>query len=167
MKWYLALVIIFPRFIWGKGNSTANSEVLSIVEQCTEMSSPAPVRHPYSIKLYLHYHYEITVEYGLGKSPLPLTNQLKLSYCMFMSQRVKLILCMESLIMQYYREIKVLPFLTWETWSMYQLKLTAQGLAQGPSNSSGVLLVFHKITGQPFAVTYSIDAVVKPALFQN
>jgi hypothetical protein len=30
----------------GKGNSTANSEVLSIVEQRTEMSSPAPVRHP-------------------------------------------------------------------------------------------------------------------------
>lgn len=30
----------------GKGNSTANSEVLPIVEQRTEMSSPAPVRHP-------------------------------------------------------------------------------------------------------------------------
>ena len=30
----------------GKSNITANSEVLSIVEQHTEMSSPAPVRHP-------------------------------------------------------------------------------------------------------------------------
>ncbi|MGA6990132.1 MAG: hypothetical protein WBX81_06935 [Nitrososphaeraceae archaeon] len=30
----------------GKSNTTANSEVLSIVEQRTEMSSPAPVRHP-------------------------------------------------------------------------------------------------------------------------
>ena len=30
----------------GKSNITANSEVLSIVEQRTEMSSPAPVRHP-------------------------------------------------------------------------------------------------------------------------
>ena len=30
----------------GKSNIPANSEVLSIVEQRTEMSSPAPVRHP-------------------------------------------------------------------------------------------------------------------------
>jgi hypothetical protein len=30
----------------GRGNTTTNSEVLSVVAQRTQMSSPAPVRHP-------------------------------------------------------------------------------------------------------------------------
>ncbi len=96
----------------GKSNTTANSEVLSIVEQRTEMSSPAPVRHPGQPLHEVVFALPLLnmVKSGLEKSPLLLAYQLKSKYYTLMNQKMKLILCMESLIMQYYREQKYCHF---------------------------------------------------------
>ncbi len=49
---------------------------------------------------------------------------------------------------------------------MYRLKLTVQDYS-GTIEFVGSALVFHKTTGQPFTVTYSIDAVAKPTINQD
>jgi hypothetical protein len=47
------------------------------------------------------------------------------------------------------------------------IEINGTGISSGTLEFVGSALVFHNTTGQPFTVTYSIDAVAKPIIYQN
>jgi hypothetical protein len=47
------------------------------------------------------------------------------------------------------------------------IEINGTGISSGTPEFVGSALVFHKTTGQPFTVTYSIDAVAKTTINQN
>ena len=98
----------------GKSNTTANSEVLSIVEQRAEMSSPAPVRHPGQPLHEVVFALPLLDDGKVWSGKVTFTASIPIEVEVLHPYEPKdeLILCMESLIMQYYRETKVLPFLS-------------------------------------------------------
>ena len=69
--------------------------------------------------------------------------------------------------MQSCRGTKVLPFLSLRNLVDAPIETNGIGTDSGSIEFVGSALVFHKTTGQPSTVTYTIDAVAKPTINQD
>ena len=96
-----------------KSNSTTNPKTLSIMEQRTEMSIPAPVRHPgqplHAVVFALPLRDDGKI--WSGKVTFTASKPIEVEVLHPYEPKDEVVLCMESLIMQYRLETRALPFL--------------------------------------------------------
>lgn len=147
-----------------KRNSTTNSQTLSIVEQRTEMSIPAPVRHLgqslhevvfalllrddgkiWSGKVTFTASKPIEVE---ALHPCEPKGEVGTMHAVLPGNK--------SIAISHLRDSVDVP-----------IEINGTGISSGTLEFVGSALVFHKTTEQPFTVTYSIDAVAKSSINQN
>jgi hypothetical protein len=153
----------------GKSNTTANSEVLSIVEQRTEMSSPAPVRHPGQPLHEVVFASPLLNDVKVWSGKVTFTASIPIEVEVLHPYEPKddidtmhgehyhaVLLGNKSIAISQLRNLVDVP-----------IEIDGTGISSGTLEFVGSALVFHKTTGQPFMVTYSIDAVAKPTINQD
>jgi len=153
----------------GAGNNALNSEVLSIVEQRTEMSRPAPVRHPgqplHEVVFALPLQDDGKV--WSGKVTFTASKPIEVEVLHPYEPKGKVdtthgepyhavLPGNKSIAISHLRNLVDVP-----------IEINGTGISSGALDFVGSVLVFHKTTGQPFTVTHSLDAVAKPAASQN
>jgi hypothetical protein len=152
-----------------KSNSTTNSQTLSIVGQRTEMSSPAPVRHPgqplYAVVFALPLRDDGKIWSGkvTFTASKPIEVEVLHPYepkgevdTMHGEPYHAVLPGNKSIAISHLRDLVDVP-----------IEINGTGISSGTLEYVGSALVFHKTTGQPFTVTYSIDAVAKSPINQN
>lgn len=63
--------------------------------------------------------------------------------------------------MQFYQVTELLPFLISLELVDIPIEINGTGMSSGTFEFTGSALVFHKTTGEPFTVTYTVDAQAK------
>ena len=107
------------------------------------------------------------VKSGLGKSPLLLANQLKSRYYTPYETKGEI----DTIHGEPYHTVqpgnKNIAISQLRNLVDVPIEINGTGISSGTIEFVGSALVFHKTTGQPFTVTYSMDAVAKPTINQN
>lgn len=150
-------------------NASANSEILTILEQRTEMSIPAPVRHPgqplYEVVFALPLRDDGKIWSGKATFTASKPIEVEVLYPYEPKDEVDtvhgepyhaILPGNKSIAITHLRNLVDVP-----------IEINGTGISSGTLEFVGIPLVFHKTTGQPFTVTYSIDAVAKPTINQN
>lgn len=150
-------------------NASANSEILTIVEQRTEMSIPAPVRHPgqplHEVVFALPLRDDDKIWSGKATFTASKPIEVEVLHPYESKEEVDtvhgepyhaILPGNKSIAITHLRNLVEVP-----------IEINGTGISSGTLEFVGSTLVFHKITGQPFTVTYSIDAVAKPTINQN
>src|ERR671918_382262 len=118
------------------------------------------------MKLYLHYHYEMMAKYGLEKPPLLLANQVEVEVLHPYEPKEEV----DTVHGEPYHAIlpgnKSIAITQLRNLVDVPIEINGTGISSGTLEFVGSALVFHKTTGQPFTVTYSIDVVAKPTINQ-
>lgn len=148
-------------------NASANSESPTIVEQRTEMSIPAPVRHPGQPLHEVVFALPLR-DYGKiwsGKATFTASKPIEVEVLHLYEPKEEV----DTVHGEPYHAI--LPgnksIAITHLKNLVDLPIIGTGISSGTLEFVGSALVFHKTTGQPFTVTYSIDAVAKPTINQN
>jgi len=152
-----------------KSNSTTNSQALSIVEQRTEMSMPAPVRHPGQPLHAVVFALPLRDDGKIWSGKVTFTASKPIEVEVLHPYEPKgevgamhgepyhaVLPGNKSIAISHLRELVDVP-----------IEINGTGISSGSLEFVGSALVFHKSTGQPFTVTYSIDAVAKSPINQN
>jgi hypothetical protein len=152
-----------------KSNSTTNSQTLSIVEQRTEMSSPAPVRHPGQPLHAVVFALPLRDDGKIWSGKVTFTASKPIEVEVLHPYEPKgevdtmhgepyhaVLPGNKSIAISHLRDLVDVP-----------IEINGTGISSGTLEFVGSALVFHKTTGQPFTVTYSIDAVAKSPINQN
>ena len=153
----------------GKSNITTNSEVLSIVEQRTEMSSPAPVRHPGQPlhEVVFALPLRMMVKIWSGKVTFTASKPIEVEVLHPYEPKDEV----DTMHGEPYHAVlpgnKSIAISQLRNLVDVPIEINGIGTSSGTIEFVGSALVFHKTTGQPFTVTYSIDAVAKPTINQN
>ena len=150
-------------------NSTANSEVLALVEQRTEMSNPAPVRHSGQPLHEVIFALPLREDGKVWSGKVTFTASKPIEVEVLHPYEPKgeidtihgepyhaLLPGNKSIAISHLRDLVDVP-----------IEINGTGISSGTLGFVGSALVFHKTTGQPFTVTYSIDAVAKPTTNQE
>lgn len=150
-------------------NASANSEIPTIVEQRTEMSIPAPVRHPGQPLHEVVFALPLRDDGKIwsGKATFTASNPIEVEVLHPYEPKEEvdtvhgepyhaILPGNKSITITHLRNLVDVP-----------IEINGTGISSGTLEFVGSALVFHKITGQPFTVTYSIDAVAKPTINQN
>lgn len=153
----------------GTGNNALNSEVLSIVEQRTEMSSPAPVRHPGQPLHEVVFALPLRDDGKIwsGKVTFTASKPIEVEVLHPYEPKGKV----DTIHGEPYHAVlpgnKSIAISHLRNFVDVPIEINGTGISSGALDFVGSALVFHKTTGQPFTVTYSLDAVAKPAISQN
>lgn len=152
-----------------KSNSTTNSQTLSIVEQRTEMSIPAPVRHPGQPLHAVVFALPLRDDGKIWSGKVTFTASKPIEVEVLHPYEPKgevgtmhgepyhaVLPGNKSIAISHLRDLVDVP-----------IEINGTGISSGTLEFVGSALVFHKTTGQPFTVTYSIDAVAKSPINQN
>lgn len=152
-----------------KSNSTTNSQTLSIVEQRTEMSNPAPVRHPGQPLHAVVFALPLRDDGKIWSGKVTFTASKPIEVEVLHPYEPKgevdtmhgepyhaVLPGNKSIAISHLRDLVDVP-----------IEINGTGISTGTLEFVGSALVFHKTTGQPFTVTYSIDAVAKSPINQN
>jgi hypothetical protein len=152
-----------------KSNSTMNSQTLSIVEQRTEMSIPAPVRHPGQPLHAVVFALPLRDDGKIWSGKVTFTASKPIEVEVLHPYEPKgevgtmhgepyhaVLPGNKSIAISHLRDLVDVP-----------IEINGTGISSGTLEFVGSALVFHKTTGQPFTVTYSIDAVAKSPINQN
>jgi len=150
-------------------NSTTNSQTLSIVEQRTEMSIPAPVRHPGQPLHAVVFALPLRDDGKIWSGKVTFTASKPIEVEVLHPYEPKgevgtmhgepfhaVLPGNKSIAISHLRDLVDVP-----------IEINGTGISSGTLEFVGSALVFHKTTGQPFTVTYSIDAVAKSPINQN
>jgi hypothetical protein len=150
-------------------NASANSEILTIVEQRTEMSIPAPVRHPgqplHEVVFALPLRDDGKIWSGKATFTASKPIEVEVLHPYEPKEEVDtvhgepyhaILPGNKSIAITHLRNLVDVP-----------IEINGTGISSGTLEFVGSALVFHKTRGQPFTVTYSIDAVAKPTINQN
>ena len=150
-------------------NASANSEILAIVEQRTEKSIPAPVRHPgqplHEVVFALPLRDDGKIWSGKATFTASKPIEVEVLHPYEPKEEVDtvhgepyhaILPGNKSIAITHLRNLVEVP-----------IEINGTGISSGTLEFVGSALVFHKTTGQPFTVTYSIDAVAKPTIKQN
>jgi len=152
-----------------KSNSTTNSQTLSIVEQRTEMSIPAPVRHPGQPLHAVVFALPLRDDGKIWSGKVTFTASKPIEVEVLHPYEPKgevgtmhgepyhaVLPGNKSIAISHLRDLVDVS-----------IEINGTGVSSGTIEFFGSVLVFHKTTGQPFTVTYSIDAVAKSPINQN
>lgn len=152
-----------------KSNSTTNSQTLSIVEQRTEMSSPARVRHPGQPLHAVVFALPLRDDGKIWSGKVTFTASKPIEVEVLHAYEPKgevdtmhgepyhaVLPGNKSIAISHLRDLVDVP-----------IEINGTGISSGTLEFVGSALVFYKTTGQPFTVTYSIDAVAKSPINQN
>lgn len=152
-----------------KKNSTTNSQTLSIVEQRTEMSNPASVRHPGQPLHAVVFALPLQDDGKIWSGKVTFTASKPIEVEVLHPYEPKgevdtlhgepyhaVLPGNKSIAISHLRNLVDVP-----------IEINGTGISSGTLEFVGSALVFHKTTGQPFTVTYSIDAVAKSPINQN
>jgi hypothetical protein len=152
-----------------KSNSTMNSQTLSIVEQRTEMSIPAPVRHPGQPLHAVVFALPLRDDGKIWSGKVTFTASKPIEVEVLHPYEPKgevgtmhgepyhaVLPGNKSIAISHLRDLVDVP-----------IEINGTDISSGTLEFVGSALVFHKTTGQPFTVTYSIDAVAKSPINQN
>jgi len=155
--------------IYMNKSSTTNSQTLSIVEQRTEMSIPAPVRHPGQPLHAVVFALPLRDDGKIWSGKVTFTASKPIEVEVLHPYEPKdevgtmhgepyhaLLPGNKSIAISHLRDLVDVP-----------IEINGTGISSGTLEFVGSALVFHKTTGQPFTVTYSIDAVAKSPINQN
>lgn len=150
-------------------NASANSEIPTIVEQRTEMSIPAPVRHPgqplHEVVFALPLRDDGKIWSGKATFTASKPIEVEVLHPYEPKEEVDtvhgepyhaILPGNKSIAITHLRNLVDVP-----------IEINGTGISSGTLEFVGSALVLHKTTGQPFTVTYSIDAVAKPTINQN
>jgi hypothetical protein len=152
-----------------KSSSTTNLQTLSIVEQRTEMSIPAPVRHPGQPLHAVVFALPLRDDGKIWSGKVTFTASKPIEVEVLHPYEPKgevgtmhgepynaVLPGNKSIAISHLRDLVDVP-----------IEINGTGISSGTLEFVGSALVFHKTTGQPFTVTYSIDAVAKSPINQN
>jgi len=155
--------------IYMNKSSTTNSQTLSIVEQRTEMSIPAPVRHPGQPLHAVVFALPLRDDGKIWSGKVTFTASKPIEVEVLHPYKPKgevgtmhgepyhaVLPGNKSIAISHLRDLVDVP-----------IEINGTGISSGTLEFVGSALVFHKTTGQPFTVTYSIDAVAKSPINQN
>ena len=150
-------------------NASANSEILTIVEQRTEMSIPAPVRHPGQPLHEVVFALPLRDDGKIWSGKVTFTASKPIEVEVMHPYEPKeevdtvhgepyhaILPGNKSIAITHLRNLVDVP-----------IEINGTGISSGTLEFVGSALVFHKTTAQPFTVTYYIDAVAKPTISQN
>ena len=150
-------------------DSSEHSEMLTLVEQQTAISRPAPVSHPgqplHSVVFALPLRDDGKI--WSGKVTFTASKPIEVEVLHLYEPKEEV----DSVHGEPYQAIlpgnKSIAITHLRNIVDVPIEMNGTGISSGTLEFVGSALVFHKTTGQPFTVTYSIDAVAKPTINQN
>jgi hypothetical protein len=147
-------------------NSSIKLQLISVVEQRTEMSSPAPVRHPGQPLHEVVFALPLRDDEKLwsGKVTFTASKPIEVEVLHPFEPNGKIdtkhgepyhavLPGNRSIAISHLRNLVDIP-----------IEINGTGISSGTLEFVGSALVFHKTSGEPFTVTYSLDAVAKPTI---
>jgi hypothetical protein len=149
--------------ITGGQNQTASEEEEVFVVQNTSMSAPAPVRHPGQPPHEVVFALPLRGDGNIWSGKVSFTASKPIEVEILHMYNPKQIVDEKhgepyhavlpgnrSIAISHLRDIVDVP-----------IEINGTGISSGSFEFAGSALVFHKTSGEPFTVTYTIDAVAK------
>jgi hypothetical protein len=149
--------------ITGGQNQTASEEEEVFIVQNTSMSAPAPVRHPGQPLHEVVFALPLRGDEKIwsGKVSFTASKPIEVEILhMYNPQQIvdekhgepyhAVLPGNRSIAISHLRDIVDVP-----------IEINGTGISSGAFEFAGSALVFHKTSGEPFTVTYTIDAVAK------
>ena len=146
-----------------EGNIILTNNDTGIVKQETSMSEPAPVRHPgqppHEVVFALPFRNDGKV--WSGRATFTASKPIEVEVLHIYAPRENIdqvhgepyhavLPGNKTIAISHFRELVEIP-----------IEINGTGMSSGTFDFTGSALVFHKTTGQPFTVTYTVDAQVK------
>jgi hypothetical protein len=146
-----------------EGNIILTNNDTGIVKQETSMSEPAPVRHPgqppHEVVFALPLRNDGKV--WSGRATFTASKPIEVEVLHIYAPRENIdqvhgepyhavLPGNKTIAISHFRELVEIP-----------IEINGTGMSSGTFDFTGSALVFHKTTGQPFTVTYTVDAQVK------
>jgi hypothetical protein len=150
-------------------NFNEHSEILTVVEQQTAISRPAPVSHPgqprHSVVFALPLRDDGRIWFGKVTFTASKPIEVEVLHQYEPKEEV------DTVHGEPYHAIlpgnKSIAITDLRNIVNVPIEINGTGISSGTLEFVGSALVSHKTIGQPFTVTYSIDAVAKPTINQN